>query len=137
VNVLVSGFRADAPDHVDMAAWLERAVNDPEPLAVSDAVLAGVVRILTHARIFQTPTPLETALDQVQALRDHAGTTVLLPGPRHWDLIARLCREGRATGNLVADASHAAIAMEHGATFISKDRDFARFPGLRWRHPLA
>ena len=136
VNVIVSAFRSDAPDHEQMRAWLETAVMDPEPVGISDAVLGGVIRILTHRRVFDPATPLSGALSEAQRLRDHAGVVTLTPGARHWEVFDRLCRSADVRGNLVADAQHAAVAVEHGATWISKDRDFARFASLRWRHPL-
>ncbi len=136
VNVIVSALRADAPDHGELRRWLEDAVNAPEVVGVSDAVLAGVVRVVTHVRVFAKPTPLPQALGETTRLREQVGVTTLSPGPRHWQIFAELCRAAGARGNLVADAQHAAVAVEHGATWISKDRDFARFVGLRWRHPL-
>lgn len=136
VNIIVSAFRADAPDHAELRRWLEGAVNDPEPVGVSDAVLAGAVRVLTHPRVFSPVTPLPIALSEAMKLRAHSGVVVLVPGGRHWEIFDRLCRAGDARGNLVADAQHAAIAIEHGATWMTKDRDFARFQELRWRHPL-
>lgn len=136
VNVIVSAFRADAPDHQQMRAWIEGAVNDAEPVGISDAVMEAVVRILTHPRIFNPVTPLLEALTQTADLRGHEGVVTLIPGARHWEIFERLCQRADARGNLVADAQHAAIAIEHGATWISKDRDFARFDELRWRHPL-
>lgn len=136
VNIIVSAFRADAPDHEVMRTWLEGAVDDPEPVGVTDAVLGGAVRILTHARVFTPATPLAHALSEATRLREHPGVVTLVPGPRHWEVFDRLCRSADVRGNLVADAQHAAVAVEHGALWISKDRDFARFPGLRWRHPL-
>lgn len=135
VNVLVSAFRGTAPDHAEMRTWLERVVNDAEPVGISDAVLGGTLRVLTHPRIFSPPTPLAVALDQIAALRGHPGVVTLLPGARHWEITDRLCRAADARGPLVAYAQHAAVAIENGATFVSKDRDFARFTGLRWRVP--
>lgn len=136
VNVVVSALLRDAADHEEISDWLEQAVNAVEPVGVSDAVLGAAVRILTNPRIHLRPTPLEEALTSVTELRDHDGTTTLAPGRRHWEIFSTLCREARAQGNLVADAQHAALAIEAGATWISKDGDFARFPGLRWRRPL-
>lgn len=135
VNVLVSAFRRDADDHDEIQRWLEIRVDDPEPVGVSDAVLGGALRVLTNPRVFASPTPLDVALTQLAALRGHGGVVTLLPGPRHWEITERLCRAANARGNLVADAQHAAVAIENGATFISKDRDFARFAELRWRVP--
>lgn len=133
VNVLVGALRADAPRHDVLRAWLEAAVDAPEPLGLTDAVLGGTLRVLTHPRVFAHPTPLRTALGLVEQLRAHPGVVRVAPGARHWDLVAELCRAADARGNLVADAQHAAVALEHGATWVSQDRDFTRFPGLRWR----
>lgn len=136
VNVVISACRADAPDHEEMRTWLETAVNDPEPVGVSDVILGATVRILTHPRVFSPATPLGQALAQTADLRAHPGVVTMAPGMRHWEIFEGLCRSAQVRGNLVTDAQQAALAVEHGATWISKDRDFARFPGLRWRHPL-
>ncbi|MBF4162123.1 TA system VapC family ribonuclease toxin [Nocardioides acrostichi] len=135
VNVLVSAFHAGAPDHDAMRRWVEDAVDAPEPLGISDAVLIGVARVLTHPRVFSPPASLDDAWTRIGSLAAAEGTARLTPGPRHLQIVERLCRGADARGNLVADAQHAAVAIEHGATWISKDRDFARFPELRWRHP--
>lgn len=136
VNVLVGAFRSDAPHHDRLRTWLEDAVAAPEDLGLTDAVLAGTVRVLTHPRVFARPTALDVALAQVAALRGADGVVRAAPGPRHWDLVDRLCRAGDARGNLVPDAGHAAVAIEHGALWVTLDRDVARFPGLRWASPL-
>lgn len=136
VNVIVSALREDASDHRAMKAWLEGAVADPEPVGISDVVLTGAARILTHRRIFDPPTPTDRAVEQLTALREADGVVRLVPGPRHWNIFGKLVVQAQARGNLLADAAHAAVAIEHGATLISKDGDFARFDGLRWRRPL-
>jgi toxin-antitoxin system PIN domain toxin len=104
---------------------------------VADLVLAGFLRVVTHPRVFATPSPLEDALDFVARLRAQPGCVVLAPGPRHWEVFTRLCRVAGAKGNLVPDAYLAALAIETGSEWITTDRDYARFAGLRWRHPLA
>lgn len=136
VNVLVGAFRADTVHHDQLRAWLEGAVGSPEVVGLTDAVLGGVVRVLTHPRVFARPSSLDEALAHVAGLRAADGVLRVAPGPRHWDVVETLCRAADARGNLVADAQHAAVAVEHGATWITLDRDFARFPGLRWRTPL-
>lgn len=132
VNVLIGAFRLDHPQHDLLRGWLEDAVGGPEPIGLTDAVLGGCVRILTNPRVYAYPTALEVALDLVADLRKAPRAVRVVPGNRHWDLVAALCRQADARGNLVADAQHAAVAIEHGATWVSQDRDFARFDGLRW-----
>ena len=136
VNVLVYASRVDAPRHVEYRGWLESIVRAPQPFGLSELVLSGVVRIVTHPRIFETPTPLDDALAFVTTLRSEPNAVVIAPGARHFDLFRQLCAAARTTGNLVADAYLAALAIESGSEWITDDRDFARFSGLRWRHPL-
>ena len=136
VNVLVYAFRTDAPEHKAHRAWIEGLVDSDEAYAVSDHVLAGFLRVVTHPKVFYPPTPLEPALAFARAFRERANAVPLAPGARHWDLFARLCAEVGAKGNLVPDTWLAALAIESGCEFVTTDRDFARFPGLRWSHPL-
>jgi toxin-antitoxin system PIN domain toxin len=135
-NVLVYAFREDAPGHAAHRGWLERVVASDEAFAVSDLVLSGFVRVVTHPRVFHPPTPLEDSLAFTAALRERANAVPVAPGPRHWAIFTRLCRAADTRGNLVPDAFLAALAIESGCELITTDRDFARFPGLRWRHPL-
>lgn len=136
VNVLVGAYRTDAPHHAELKAWIEAAVRAVEPLAVTDAVLGGYVRVVTHPRVFREPTPLKLALEHVSALRAAEGVLIVRPGEGFWSIFRKLCTDGEARGNLVADAVHAATAIEAGATWVTLDRDFARFPRLDWRSPI-
>lgn len=135
VNVLVGAFRTDATGHAELREWLRRTLNEGETLGLTPAVCTGVVRVLTHSRVFNAPDTVAGALAHLEALRSNLAVVEVGPGPRHWEIFTRLCREADARGNLVADAAHAAIAIEHGATWVTLDRDFARFPGLRWELP--
>ncbi len=90
---------------------------------------------LTHLRVFTRPTPLAAALGQVATLRAADGVVRVAPTSRHWEVVEQLCRVADARSNLVADAAHAAVAIEHGALWVTLDHDFARFPGLRWAPP--
>jgi toxin-antitoxin system PIN domain toxin len=99
-------------------------------------VLRGFIRVVTHPRIFESPSSVAIALTFVGAIRGAPNAVPLEPGPRHFDLFAHLSLEAGAKGNLVADAYLAALAIDTGCEWITTDRDFARFRGLRWRHPL-
>lgn len=103
---------------------------------LSDLALSGFLRIVTHPRIFPRPTPLDTALAFIKAVRDQPNCTLLSPRERHWDIFVRLCEMVGAKGNLVSDAYFAALAIESGSEWVTADRDYSRFQGLRWRHPL-
>jgi len=136
VNVLVYALRDAAPEHAAYRAWIEDAIGGEEPFALADVVLSGFVRVATHPRIFDPPADIDEAFAFVDALRSAPTAVRIAPGPRHWELFRRMCIDGAARGNLVADAFIAALAVESGSELITTDRDFARFPGLRWRHPL-
>ncbi len=136
VNVLVYAHRRDAPDHERYLAWLEQVVNSDEAYGLADLVLSGFVRVVTHARVFNPPSSLDDALTFAAVLRGRQNCVPVAPGPRHWDLFNSLCRRAAAKGNLVPDAFLAALAIESGSEWITTDRGFGRFPGLRWHHPL-
>jgi toxin-antitoxin system PIN domain toxin len=136
VNVLVYAFRRDAADHGAYRGWVDEIVASHSAFAVSDLVLSGVVRILTHPRIYATPESTAEAVDWVRTLRSQPNSVVVAPGARHWEIFGDLCERVEAKGNLVPDAYLAALAIESGSELITTDRDFSRFPGLRWRHPL-
>ena len=135
VNVLVHAYREDAPRHAPVRAWLEELVHSDRAFGLSDFVLSGFLRVVTHRRIFAPPTPLGGALEFAEALRSQPNCIVLAPGDRHWSIFTRLCREGDARGNLVPDAYLAALAIESGSELVTTDRDFARFEDLDWRTP--
>ena len=97
-------------------------------------MLAGFLRIVTNPKIFRPPTPMQTALAFCRALVDWPRAVFVVPSRTHWDLFVKLC--DTIEGSLVTDAYVAALAIEHGCELITTDSDFARFRGLRWRHPL-
>jgi hypothetical protein len=136
VNILVYAKRVDSPNHRMFRAWLEEFMLSDSIFGLSDLVLSSVVRILTHPQIFREPTHLHEALEYVNSLRGQPGCVVVSTGERHWEIFVRLCKAAGAKGNLISDAYFAALAIESDAEWITADRDYSRFPGLRWRHPL-
>jgi toxin-antitoxin system PIN domain toxin len=136
VNVLVYAHRADVPEHEPYRTWLDLARRGPEPLGVPAIVASGFLRIVTHPRVFQIPTPLDEALSFLDVLMRSPATVYLGPGSAHWTAFTDLCRRIGARGNQVPDAYIAAHAIEQGATLVSADRGFAGYPGLRWQHPI-
>lgn len=136
VNVLVYAHREDAADHARYREWLEGVLSGPNAYGMSELVLSGFLRVVTHPRIFREPTPLARAQEFARAVRAPAHRVAVLPGIRHWEIFTSLLEKSGARGNLVADAFFAAMAIESGCDWITTDRDFARFPGLRWRHPF-
>jgi hypothetical protein len=135
VNVLVHAFRQDSPGHQPCRRWLDGVVRAREAFAYSDLVLSGVVRVTTHPRVFNPPTPLPEALAFAASIRAQPHAVPVVPGARHWEIFTGLCRQAQARGNLVPDAYLAALAVESGSEWVTTDRDFDRFPGLRVHHP--
>jgi toxin-antitoxin system PIN domain toxin len=137
INVLIYSHRADAPEHEKYAIWLKTLVTSRESFAVSTYVLSGFLRIVTNPRIFKPATPMATAVAYCQELLKQPRAVVALPTHRHWRLLTDLCISANIRGPLVSDAYLAALAIEHGCELVTTDSDFARFEGLRWRHPLS
>jgi hypothetical protein len=135
VNVLVYAHRRDSLNHLACRRWLEECINSEEAYGLSDLVLSAFLRIVTHPRIFKSPSRLEDALRFADEVRSPSHCVLLAPGARHWDIFTRLCRDSGVKGNLVPDAYLAALAIESGSEWITTDRDYSRFPGLRWRPP--
>jgi hypothetical protein len=134
VNVLVHAHREESAKHDAYERWLDALVNGDQAFGLSGLVLSGFLRVVTHPRIFNPPTPVDVAQAFASTLAAAPQRVAIEPGPRHWDIFVRLCRECDARGNLVADAYLAALAIESGCEFVTDDRDFARFGGLRLRH---
>ncbi len=134
VNILIYAHRSDQQHHAFYRSRLEDALAGQETCGLTAAVATGFLRIVTHPNLPNGPTPLPQALAVIETLAAPGCCQWLHPGPRHWSLVAALCRETGTTGKGVSDASHAATAIEHGCTWVSRDSDFARFSvhGLRW-----
>ena len=136
VNVLIYAFDRNSVRHEDYHRWLENLLANDEPFGVSDLVLSAVIRIATHPKIFVRPGSPQEALKFVSTIRNQLHCTIVTPGTRHWEIFTRLCEKVGAKGNLVTDAYFAALAIESGSEWITTDRDYSRFPGLRWRLPF-
>lgn len=136
VNVLIYAHREESTEHEAFAAFLRELAEGPSAFGLSEAVLSGFVRIVTNPKVFKQPTPTSLALEFCDSLRRRPQAVLLRPGERNWQIFHHICRSLPAKGKLVADAWHAALAIEHGCEWLSTDADFARFPDLNWSHPL-
>lgn len=135
VNILVYAHREESPAHAHYAAWLTGLADGPAPFALSELVLHGFVRVATNRKIFDPPSTSTQAFRFLDALLERPGCCLIRPGEDHWAIFRQLCAERELKGNLVADAVHAAVAIESGCEWVTADTDFARFaPSLRWLH---
>jgi uncharacterized protein len=135
VNVLISAFRRDAPQHVICRSWLDNVILGEQRFGISPLVLAAIVRITTHTRTYKFPSTIADAVGFGEDLLGQLHCQIVEPGARHWDIFKRLCIDGNIRGAMVTDAWYAALAIEWGCEWITMDRDFARFPGLKWSAP--
>jgi len=135
VNILIYAFRKDMPEHAVCNPWLTQIVADEGAFGISALALSAMVRVTTNARVYRTPSSLEEAFRFCDYLRSQPNCRLVEPGERHWDIFRRLCSETATRGPLVTDAWFAALAIESGCEWITLDRDYARFPGLKWRTP--
>ena len=135
VNILVYAHRDGIAKHESYADWLTKLATGPEPFCLSEPVLHDFIRVVTNRRIFDPPSSSAQAFRFIDALLTRPNCTLVRPGPAHWDIFRGLCSNASVTGKLVADAVHAAVAIESGCVWVTADTDFARFaPLLRWRH---
>lgn len=135
VNILVNAQRRDMEHHEQCLTALKELLYGEEAYAVSDFVINGFIRIVTNPRI-PGSTPFDTARQFAESVQGQPHAVTVHAGPRHWEIFTRLCTATDAKGKLIPDAYLAALAIEHGCEFVTCDRDFAKFEGLRWRSPL-
>ncbi len=136
-NVILASYREDHPHHRQVRPWFDEILATGQSFGVPDSVWVSFVRLATHRRIFSVPSRVEDAFEFARSICRQPGYMPTNAGPHHLNLFEQACREGDATGDLVVDASLAAIALELGCVVASFDRDFGRFPGLRWTVPGA
>jgi toxin-antitoxin system PIN domain toxin len=135
VNVLIYAFRSDSPFHSICKPWLDRVVEGETRFGVSPLTLSAVVRITTNSIFYDQPSPTAESFAFCDNLLSQPHCEIVQPGDRHWAIFERLCLGASIRGPRVTDAWFAALAIEHGCTWITCDRDFARFTELDWREP--
>ncbi len=136
VNALVYAHRQDTPDHEVYREWLESIINGNAAYGYSELVLSGFLRIVTHPKVFEMPTPLPNAIRFVNQIRETHQAVCLAPGLMHWKIFLECIEQIDAKGNDIPDAYHAALAMEWNCIWVTTDKGFKRFKGLKVRHPL-
>jgi toxin-antitoxin system PIN domain toxin len=135
VNVLIYAFRKDMPQHAACRSWLVDVISGDARFGLSPLVLGAVIRITTNPRAFQMPSTVEEAFGFCNNLTGQPHCQIVEPGERHWGIFERLCIETETRGSRITDAWFAALAIESGCEWITLDRDYARFPGLKWQVP--
>ncbi len=135
-NILLYAYDKSAPEHRRAKQWLESAFNGGEAVALPWVTVWAFVRIATNARILRHPFRAAEVFAIVNSWLEQDNVALVNPGPRHAELLRRLVLGHQARGPQVTDAVLAALALENGATVVSTDHDFSRFP-VKWIDPLA
>lgn len=134
-NVLLAAVNEDAVNHQAARAWMEEALEGPEPVGFGWAVLLAFLRLSTRRDLFGRPLSVHDAGGVLEAWLAAPPAVVLHPTARHLQVLRGLLEPLGTAGNLVNDAHLAALAVEHGGEIVSFDSDFSRFPGVRWGAP--
>jgi len=135
-NLLLYAYDSRSPRQKGAGAWLEAVFSGGQSVGLAWQSILAFLRIGTHAGILTEPIAVSEAASIVSGWLAQRAVSLLQPTERHWDILSRLLTDGQASGPLVMDAHLAALAIEHGATLCSTDRDFTRFKGLRLLNPL-
>lgn len=136
-NLLLYAYDPQSTEHAASKAWLETTLSGSQLVRFAWMTLWAFLRISTSARVYERPLSVAEAEQAVSSWLAQPAVGILEPGERHWEILRRLMKDGQATGGLVMDAAMAALAIEHGATLYTTDRDFARFSELQWTNPVA
>ena len=136
-NVLLYAHDSEGPHYQRARAWLEDVMNGEEEVGLALATVLAFLRIGTHPALFPNPLTSDEALSIVTTWLALPSVRLVQPTELHWSTLEEMCRVGQARGSLLMDAHLAALALEHGAALCTTDRDFARFPRLKIRNPLA
>lgn len=123
--------------HEEAREWWDAQLSGSSPVCLCWPVINAFVRIGTNPRIFDRPLTLDEATDRVSSWLAQPCVRIIHATERHWDVFRELLLNSQAAANLVTDGHLAALAIEHGCELCSTDRDFSRFPRLKWRNPLA
>jgi toxin-antitoxin system PIN domain toxin len=136
-NLLIYAHVSSVPQHQRARQWLDAQLGGTAPVGLPWPSVLAFLRLVTNPRAFARPEPIESAWSQVADWL--AAEVVWIPAPseRHSEVLGPLIAAARTRANLIPDAHLAALAIEHGLTLCSTDGDFARFPGLTWRNPIA
>jgi toxin-antitoxin system PIN domain toxin len=136
-NILLCAYGAASPHHEKARVWLAEAFSGGETVGLPWLSLAAFLRVVTNPRVPGFRRSVEEASRVVDLWLEQPQARVLVPGEQHWLIFRQMITDGQAMGPLVTDAQLAALTIEHGGVLYTTDRDFARFPGLRWKNPLA
>jgi toxin-antitoxin system PIN domain toxin len=136
VNLLLYAYSPASAEHDRARRCLEDVLSDEELVGLPWQNVSAFIRILTDPRLPGVRRPLNEIVQIVEGWMEQPNVRLLSPGERHWSLFRQMLLDGQARGAMTSDAQLAALTIESGGVLYTTDRDFARFPGLRWQNPL-
>jgi uncharacterized protein len=136
-NLLLYAYDPGSPLHKAAQKWVEEVLSGGEIIGIPWQTVGAFLRIVTNSKLPGQRISLNRAVEVVDLWFEQPNVRFLTPGERHWALLRQMMIDGQARGPLLTDAQLAALTIEHGGVLHTTDRDFARFPGLRWTNPLA
>ncbi|HEY4840574.1 MAG TPA: TA system VapC family ribonuclease toxin [Terriglobales bacterium] len=136
-NILLYAYDSASPQHAKARAWIERVFSGTDSIGLPGQTIGAFLRIMTNVGRPGDRFSLTEAVQIVDRWLEQPNLRLLLPGDDHWVFLRQMIVEGQASGPLLSDAQLAAVTIEYGGVLHTTDRDFARFPGLRWRNPLS
>lgn len=137
-NIMVYAHREEFPRHQVALEILRSIACAPEPWVLLWPCVYEFVRVVTHPKLFDPPTPLEDAVAAIEGLISSPSVLLVGEGKRHTEWFSRMLLASNATGNLAFDAHIAALMKEHGISeIVTSDNDFHRFPEIRVTNPFA
>lgn len=137
VDLLIYAYDATCLEHKKARKLIEDLFSGDEPVGLPWQAISAFLRILTYPGILGERFSMRQATEIVDQWMKLPHVVALAQGEDHWPLFREMLVKGEARGKLTSDAALAALAIEYGGTFYTNDRDFARFPGLRWINPLS
>jgi toxin-antitoxin system PIN domain toxin len=136
VNLLIYAYDTSCSEHKKARTWVEEVFSGDEPICLPWQTISAFLRILTYPQTFGERFTMQQTVAVIDGWLAMPHVRTLAPGEGHWKLLREMLASGDVRGKLTTDAVLAALTMEYGGVLYTNDRDFARFPGLRWVNPL-
>lgn len=135
-NILLYAYDEDSDKHEQARAWVEEVFSDASPVGLPWQTISAFMRIVTNPRLGGKRFTTAEVVEVVNQWVSQPNIRLLGPGDNHWSFLRQMMVDGHARGPLVTDAQLAALTIEYGGVLHTTDRDFSRFPGLRWKNPI-
>jgi len=137
VNLLLYAYDTKSPEHKKARIWIEHVFSGDEIIGLPWQTITAFIRIMTYPGLAGERFTIKNVLAIVDQWIEVPHLRILAEGKDHWAQLRSMLLKGDVRGKLTMDASLAALTIAHGGVLYTNDRDFARFPGLRWVNPLS